>query len=457
VTDLDRRFRSLDGIEAPDLWTAAEARARSIEGPEVSWWKHRPVAVAAIAALATIVAIGGVVWAISGITEAPVPPVAATAAEPGSIAEWSYPAAGVPPFHATMVWERNPDDEWRIGYRGSTATVEVWYEQPGRFRWNLIELDADLVDRGVPDVGVHLGGPGSFIVGDGSRAGQFFANETEWVEVESAFHYLSSMFWEPGDSEATFDWAATCGGDSVVLETALVAGRDARHIACNPPRGDWEIWVDIETGLILKLIGETDISDLHLGSSPSGGFEVTAIEFFDGPLPDGDDLFAIGPPAGAADTGGLRVGMPVPVFTGPLADGSRFELAALRGRPVIVFLWMDALRPGLLEQELTDFEILQAAWGDRVAFVSVPEMDATEARRWVERFPLTHSVVLCNGTTGNGYGNIACDPDSPASLWQLGWPAWVVIDDEGRVSDVRMGGQVTVEELDAMIAAVAGR
>jgi hypothetical protein len=121
VSDLVRRLRSLDRLEAPDLWPVAQGRARAAEQPRPSWWKSRPLAVAAAAALVTMVAIGGVVWAVHWITEAPTPPVApattttmvtSTSGPTTSTTATTSPSTTTsvpPPAALSMTWQRVPN------------------------------------------------------------------------------------------------------------------------------------------------------------------------------------------------------------------------------------------------------------------------------------------------------------------------------------------------------------
>ena len=643
--------------------------------PGRRWWQQ-PAVVATTAAVLALVIGGGAMlglrlWGGGHGTD--------ETTNPATPAQWSYPASEVPPFHATVAWDRNPESTWRIGYQGSTATVDLWYESPLRFRWQLVELDADLAAQGLPAGGAPMGGPGSAIVGDGEKISWYSAADGQWSELE-AWPSLDRMFWEsagsspPGGSH--FDWAGQCRDHASTPTTEPVAGRNTYHIVCTSPRGDWDLWVDSQTGLVLKMRGETDGDDLQLGTSPAGGFEVTSLDFFEGAIPGSETLFALEPseglipstvveavpplhvviavegngadgepvgewdyteeiwyrdpqtwrvagltasgPVGDAfpgaggfwllldgvytgfapktyqgfgnaywvdesgeqhppedaihelipidqyaitaagtscsqvgiesvlgrpashthcegasyvrdswvdvETGlqlktayvwkgtgsltrrtttvlsievdpvfpddtftftpepgwcnlndpstctrdswggtGLTEGQAVPTFSGPLTDGTPFDLANLRGRSVVVFLWWDDFEPGVLERLLSDFEALYLEWGDRVAFVSVPNLYETDARRFVERMPLTHPVVTCfaasipQGQDSNGL----CAPDSPDTLWRVGpfWtlePAWVIVDAEGRAGDLLRGEWTTYETLNQMIANAVG-
>ena len=73
MTDLDRRFQTLDLLETTDLWSVAVERASAPERPAAPWWRSRPLAVTSLAALLTVTA-GAVLWLT--LRPAPTPPAA---------------------------------------------------------------------------------------------------------------------------------------------------------------------------------------------------------------------------------------------------------------------------------------------------------------------------------------------------------------------------------------------
>ena len=74
--------------------------------------------------------------------------------------------ATIPPFRATILYDRNPEGSSpRAGVpMGATATVEFSYGGDGRFRQELVRENPALGD---------FGGPGGFQVSDGARVGLF--------------------------------------------------------------------------------------------------------------------------------------------------------------------------------------------------------------------------------------------------------------------------------------------
>jgi peroxiredoxin len=81
------------------------------------------------------------------------------------------------------------------------------------------------------------------------------------------------------------DWERVCRGPySRVFADTRIAGRDARHIRCGNNRGYvWELWIDRQTGLLLKIVGQLDGDDSFLGggisTSAKGGLEVQQLRY----------------------------------------------------------------------------------------------------------------------------------------------------------------------------------
>ena len=121
---LDRRRGKMTATS-----TAAQAAPR---------WR-RPALVLGAAFVVTLAAVGTTLLLLRRGEEAP--PVVTTTLPPTttlpvttttptttttegtiSVEAWSYPADAVPPFHATIAWDRNPESNWRIGYEFYTLT-----------------------------------------------------------------------------------------------------------------------------------------------------------------------------------------------------------------------------------------------------------------------------------------------------------------------------------------------
>lgn len=301
MLELDERFRSLDELQAPDLWPEIGARARDhsravpVSAPARRRWALRYVLVGA-AVLAVVTA--GVA------TQVLVRPSKASAAD--VIEEARQQFADVPPFRATVFYDLNPEG----GYfspgdvpRGATATIAISYGGPNAYRQEIAAMEPVLAGTG---------GPGSFLVWDGERAGQYRADADEFATLSLGlgFEPLKEFSWNTPYP----NWEDICRrGGSEVLPDAEIAGRVTRRVRCADWKGGfWELWIDRETGLVLKIVGELGRDDFRLGTSPRGGFEVTSLEYEPTFAPEAFEVVA---PAGAKEIGLAVSEAEVPPFT----------------------------------------------------------------------------------------------------------------------------------------------
>jgi cytochrome c biogenesis protein CcmG/thiol:disulfide interchange protein DsbE len=80
---------------------------------------------------------------------------------------------------------------------------------------------------------------------------------------------------------------------------------------------------------------------------------------------------------------------PAPQFTLRLLDGSSFDLAATRGKPVLVHFWASWCIP--CEEEAATLERASRAYRDRVVFLGVDVQDTdASAREFLRRFGVTY-------------------------------------------------------------------
>ena len=100
----------------------------------------------------------------------------------------------------------------------------------------------------------------------------------------------------------------------------------------------------------------------------------------------------------AGTTGNVPVATrPAPVFTLPLFEGGQFDLAANRGKPVLVNFWASWCIP--CEEEAAALEAMSKAYKDRVVFIGVNVQDTDPlARAFLKRF----SVTYPNGRDASG-------------------------------------------------------
>jgi len=186
-------------------------------------------------------------------------------------------AASLPPFEATVRYDINPDGsragEEHVVPKGATQTWQVSYASPKRLRTSLI--------------GAHLAVPGARAVGsydvvNGNNAASYDPRHKRFdrFPMSPYIRPLADLAWQGGYP----NWERICRGPAAqVLPDAVVAGRAARHIRCTFPGGQpWQLWIDRQTGLLLKLKGQTGGGgDFFLDSVPltsqQGGFTITRI------------------------------------------------------------------------------------------------------------------------------------------------------------------------------------
>jgi thiol-disulfide isomerase/thioredoxin len=321
----------------------------------------------------------------------------------------------------------------RVRIGNGPASVVVSYLGPGVFR---VEIEAVDIESGPGPLALRTG-TGSYVVTEGIGAASFLAAKDLFLRF-------------PTDEGSTLDlgefglrhWADRCQEvDHEIVEETTVLSRRALHVRCMEPRGDTEVWVDIETGVVLSVrsaaldasgdlpmadelgirAGFGDIENIRLGIYAEGGFEVSEFELG---IAFGADLFAVSAPGGSeerqverrvrrivagnadcdvdcaeADLAGLAdftlVGSPAPPLTGVLLDGTSFDLATLRGERVALLGWASWCAPSVdllvafdqLAKERTDINfigvLVQEPPADAESLVdragiSIPTVDASD-------------------------------------------------------------------------------
>ena len=331
--------------------------------------------------------------------------------------------------------------------RDTTADVEITYVRGVGYRQGIISISEPFP-----------GGPraGGFIVWDGTYLGStWMAGPLVVVAPPATFEPLSDLGW----NSPYPNWEGRCArGGSELFPDATLAGRAARHLRCGDLYGGfWELWVDRETGFMLKIQGALGRDDFKLGTSAKGGFEVTRIEYafdvdrslFAVPEPPGG--FPSPRPAATATAAAtidpythtsLRKGEIAPSWSGQLIDGSTFRLDQTRGRPLLVLFWADWCPPGDAACDvLRQYDEVSRRYAGRAGFVSVDAAgNADSARRIMSDLGYSFAVV----------DNKVQD----ARIWGVDLvPLWVLLDRDGRVVEVRIKPQ-TVEQLEVMLRSV---
>lgn len=129
-------------------------------------------------------------------------------------------------------------------------------------------------------------------------------------------------------------------------------------------------------------------------------------------------------------------GSPAPDFAVSDLAGRRFELAALRGKAVVLNFWSIACAP--CRAEIPELNRLVGGFKNRgVVFLAVSSDGEAELRAFLKGSPFNFPVVPAGGAVIRSYG-------------LEGFPSHVVIDQEGRIAWARTG---TSPDIRAELAA----
>jgi cytochrome c biogenesis protein CcmG, thiol:disulfide interchange protein DsbE len=138
----------------------------------------------------------------------------------------------------------------------------------------------------------------------------------------------------------------------------------------------------------------------------------------------------------------VKVGEPAPAIAGTTLDGGPFDLASLRGRPVILNFWYSTCEPCRREFPLLKQEV-EAKAGDGLAVVGVLFNTNVEgARSFVDEMGATWPTVQ--------------DPDKAAreSYLVVAAPQSYFIDRDGVVQALHIG-EILEEDFDALYPKIA--
>lgn len=273
-------LKELDGPVEPRPEFADTLRARLLEelakpngaaAPPAKRWPRRVLPVR----LRRPLLAGALALAIAAIVIAA---VVASRPSPASALDVIRQAraafAHMPPFQATYQVALNPDgsNQDRLVKRGATATVVLSYGGPRRLRTQILAQHGFTSDNS----------PGSYQIYNGHSIGVYDAKRKHFFSLTtSGIQPLENLSWHG----ASPDWERVCRGPhSKVLADQRIAGRDARHIRCTDFTGNtWELWIDSQTGLLLKIVGEIGGDDVFLGggisTSAKGGFEIERLRY----------------------------------------------------------------------------------------------------------------------------------------------------------------------------------
>ncbi len=142
------------------------------------------------------------------------------------------------------------------------------------------------------------------------------------------------------------------------------------------------------------------------------------------------------PPLTAAATtaSGAGVGLPAPDFTLPTLDGGEFNLAAQRGKPVVLNFWATWCIP--CQREMPALQRAAEQYKDAVVFAGVDQGETVEAvQRYLDEMNVTFTIPM------DGRGDVGVEYNV------RGLPTTYFIDADGVIRSVWMG------EMNAIVLA----
>jgi thiol-disulfide isomerase/thioredoxin len=277
----------------------------------------------------------------------------------------------------------NGSDAWRIDVLGGTQAAQ-------------------------PLVNENVTSAGSYVIWDGSGLAGYDAASSSFVPQPAHPTWFSPLNLLSFDDPRA-GWSTACAGVEPA-RTDEIAGRPVNVLRCTAPPGfasaaaSYELWVDGDSRLILKLASlkppiaaPSALPDGPLAWYEGEQFQAGAITY--------DPVFAAGtfrvPSAPSASPSvfppltGLTIGQEVPPLKGVGLDGTPFDLAALRGKPVALYLWADWCVPcgGTPLDALN--RIAATDPGLDVVTVGV-QVEPSSIRPYVEQHGWTLPVVLPN-------------------------------------------------------------
>lgn len=152
---------------------------------------------------------------------------------------------------------------------GWQATIEISYAGPLQYKVTVIE-----------ESGEHLPlmGPGTIFFGDGT---DLWLRESPDVDPwRVGYEPFRHLFFNAEQSNQP--WSGICGESQTTIGTEVVAGRTTTNVVCSSMLEDYELWVDEESGLVLKMIGTMGEGDLSPIMDRDGVWQFTEIAF--GPI-----------------------------------------------------------------------------------------------------------------------------------------------------------------------------
>ena len=145
----------------------------------------------------------------------------------------------------------------------------------------------------------------------------------------------------------------------------------------------------------------------------------------------------------------LRVGSPAPQFSGTSIDGNDYDLSQMRGHVVVVTFW--STRCLICKSELPkENQVIRSYQGKDVTFLALTADDESKVKQYLQFSPQEAHVVP------NSFGTLLAfaDKDKDGNL-NFGYPAFYVIDKEGRIAYKGSGWDRTTQLNSALTTLLA--
>lgn len=149
----------------------------------------------------------------------------------------------------------------------------------------------------------------------------------------------------------------------------------------------------------------------------------------------------------AAPTAGVKTDRPAPDFSLTLFDGGTFSLADQRGKIVVMNFWASWCQP--CKEEMPILEQVSASSAPDVVFIGVGaknENDDADARAFAKDHGVTYAIGRDTQGGDQTRGKIEQDYKIP------GYPATFIIDANGNIAYIKVGGFTSAEQLEQAIA-----
>jgi outer membrane lipoprotein-sorting protein/peroxiredoxin len=218
----------------------------------------------------------------------------------------------------------------------------------------------------------------------------------------------------------------------------------------NPEAGGTTLWIDKSSYIVLKTVSQAHFDRFSPVSGPADMKSTLIVESLKVDQPLAAELFKFDPPPGAKQVdsfqfgGGQQssklVGKSAPPFKLEDLSGQRFELASLRGKPVLLDFWTTWCGP--CKEEIPVLEKLHRDNPDLMVLgVDVGE-DAATVRKFMGENKMTYPILL------GGKDRMVESYEARA------FPSVVVIDKDGVVRNYLTGyGKETDAQLRPAILA----